>query len=132
MRQKRGRFIVMSVKVLSEVFDKSRTVGNARLILLALADCASEDGACWPSLNKLKKKAGVSKETVRKYLHAFEAINLIELEDRFDERGRRTSNIYKINLEKLGDDSLSRKILNSVIPKSKRREGVGMNPFTVW
>ena len=128
----------MSVKVLSEVFDKSLTSGNARLVLLALADCASEDGACWPSLRKLKKKSGVSEETVRKYLHAFEAIGLISSEERYDVGGRRTSNVYTINLEMLGRDSPEHKTLYSVIPKSKRRgrgryepvqRGVGMNMF---
>ena len=132
MRQKRGRFIVMSVRILSEVFEKSETSGNARLVLIALADCASDDGACWPSLRKIVKMSKVSEETVRKYLHAFEAIGLVKVEERFDGRGRRTSNIYYIKTEKFGSDKLDKKTLYSVIPKSKKHDGVGMNPFIGW
>lgn len=132
MRQKRGRFIVMSVRILSEVFEKSETSGNARLVLIALADCASDEGSCWPSLRKISKMSKVSSETARKYLHAFEAIGLLDVEERFDRKGRRTSNIYNINTDKLGSDKLSKNILHSVIPKSKKHDGVGMNPFTVW
>lgn len=74
----------------------------------------------------------VSQETVRKYLHAFEAIGLIEVEERFDAKGRRTSNVYTIKTEMLGCDELDKDVLNSVIPKSKKRDGVGMNPFIGW
>jgi len=132
MRQQRGLFIVMSVRILSEVFEKSETSGNARLVLIALADCASDDGACWPSIKRIAKMSKVSEQTAKKYLHAFEAIGLIEIEERFDRKGRRTSNIYNINIEQLGADKLSKKILYSVIPKSKKHDGVGVNPFTVW
>lgn len=132
MRQQRGLFIVMSVRILSEVFEKSETSGNARLVLIALADCASDDGACWPSIKRIAKMSKVSEQTARKYLHAFEVIGLIEVEERFDRKGRRTSNIYNINIEQLGADKLSKKILYSVIPKSKKHDGVGVNPFTVW
>lgn len=132
MRQQRGLFIVMSVRILSEVFEKSETSGNARLVLIALADCASDDGACWPSIKRIAKMSKVSEQTARKYLHAFEVIGLIEVEERFDRKGRRTSNIYNINIEQLGADKLNKKILYSVIPKSKKHDGVGVNPFTVW
>lgn len=132
MRQQRGLFIVMSVRILSEVFEKSETSGNARLVLIALADCASDDGACWPSIRRIAKMSKVSEQTAKKYLRAFELIGLIEIEERFDRKGRRTSNIYNINTEQLGADKLSKKILYSVIPKSKKHDGVGVNPFTVW
>lgn len=122
----------MSVRILSEVFEKSETTGNARLVLIVLADCASDEGACWPSLRKIVQMSKVSEETVRKYLRAFEAIGLIEVEERFDAKGRRTSNVYTIKTEMLGCDELDKDVLNSVIPKSKKRDGVGMNPFIWW
>lgn len=122
----------MSVRILSEVFEKSETTGNARLVLIVLADCASDEGTCWPSLRKIVQMSKVSEETVRKYLRAFEAIGLIEVEERFDAKGRRTSNIYTIKTEMLGCDELDKDVLNSVIPKSKKRDGVGMNPFIGW
>lgn len=122
----------MSVRILSEVFEKSETSGNARLVLIALADCASDDGACWPSIRKIGKMSNVAEQTVKKYIRAFKHIGLIESVERFDPRGRRTSNIYHLKTDKLGRDKLNKEILYSSIPKSKKHDGVGVNPFTGW
>ena len=120
----------MSVRIMSEVFEKSRTQGNARLVLLALADSCSDEGVCFPSLKTIARKANISEETTRKFLHAFEKIGLVESEDRFSPVGRRTSNTYKINLNKVGDDELTKDVIYLAIPKSKHRTSDGMNQFT--
>ena len=126
----------MSVKIMSAVFDKSKTEGNARLILLALADCANEEGTCWPSISTISNMANVYEQTTRKYIGAMERIGLLSVEDRFDKNGRRTSNIYKINLEKLGEDTLTREIIQEELYASQRRPWDGgdsntMNHHTV-
>ncbi len=126
----RGRLFTMSVRIMSEVFEKSRTQGNARLVLLALADSCSDEGVCFPSLKTIARKANISEETTRKFLHAFEKIGLVESEDRFSPVGRRTSNTYKINLNKVGDDELTKDVIYLAIPKSKHRTSDGMNQFT--
>jgi len=112
----------MSVKIMSAVFDKSKTEGNARLILLALADCANEEGTCWPSISTISNMANVSVETCKKYLSAMEELKLVEVEDRFDKNGRRTSNIYRINVAKLGDDFLDRELVKNCARPSMRHE----------
>jgi hypothetical protein len=119
----------MSVKIMSDVFENSKTEGNARLVLLCLADCANDEGVCWPSIKTLSRKANISEETTRKFLHVFEKIGLVESEERFNPLGRRTSNTYKINLEKIGDDKLTKDVIYLAIPKSKQRTGDGMNQF---
>ena len=119
----------MSVKIMSDVFENSKTEGNARLVLLCLADCANDEGVCWPSIKTLSRKANISEETTRKFLHVFEKIGLVETEERFNPLGRRTSNTYKINLEKIGDDKLTKDVIYLAIPKSKQRTGDGMNQF---
>ena len=111
----------MSVKIMSDVFQKSKTEGNARLVLLALADCANQEGICYPSLKTIAAMANISEETTRKYLHAFEKIDLIRSEERFTSFGRRTSNNYHINLDKIGDDFLDKEALYSVVHKSRHR-----------
>ena len=115
---------------MSEVFEKSRTQGNARLVLLALSDSCSDEGVCFPSLKTIAKKANISEETTRKFLHAFEKIGLVESEERFSPVGRRTSNTYKINLNKVGNDELTKDVIYLAIPKSKHRTSDGMNQFT--
>lgn len=119
----------MSVKMMNNVFEKSLTTGNARLVLLALADTCSDEGVCFPAIKTLAKKANVSEETTRKFLHAFEKIGLVECEERFNPIGRRTSNTYKLNLDKIGDDELTKDVIYSAIPKSKQRTRDGMNQF---
>ena len=119
----------MSVKMMNNVFERSLTTGNARLVLLALADTCSDEGVCFPSIKTIAKKANVSEETTRKFLHAFEKIGLVECEERFNPVGRRTSNTYKLNLEKIGEDELTKDVIYSSIPKSKHRTSDGMNQF---
>lgn len=120
----------MSVKIMSEVFERSKTQGNARLVLLSLADTCSDEGVCFPSIKTIAKKANISEETTRKFLHAFEKIGLVEAEERFSPVGRRTSNTYKLNLNKVGDDELTKDVIYLAIPKSKHRTSDGMNQFT--
>jgi hypothetical protein len=112
---------------MSAVFDKSKTEGNARLILLALADCANEEGTCWPSISTISNMANVSMETCKKYLSAMEELKLVEVEDRFDKNGRRTSNIYKINVAKLGDDFMDRELVKNCARPSMRHEWSGVS-----
>jgi len=130
----------MSVRIMSEVFERSKTQGNARLVLLSLADTCSDEGVCFPSIKTIAKKANISEETTRKFLHAFEKIGLVEAEERFSPVGRRTSNTYKLNLNKVGDDELTKDVLYSAVHHSRHRskdgfvkrekvEGDGMNQF---
>lgn len=123
-------FLDMSVRIMSEVFERSKTQGNARLVLLSLADTCSDEGVCFPSIKTIAKKANISEETTRKFLHAFEKIGLVEAEERFSPVGRRTSNTYKLNLNKVGDDELTKDVIYLAIPKSKHRTSDGMNQFT--
>jgi hypothetical protein len=111
----------MSVKIMSTVFDKSKTEGNARLVLLALADCANDEGTCWPSISTISSMANINQQTTRKYLWAMESIGLITAEDRKDKIGRRTSNLYKINREKLGEDVITKEDLKGQLYKSQIR-----------
>jgi hypothetical protein len=37
-----------------------------KLVLLALADCANDEGRCWPSASTLARKTGEGERTVRR------------------------------------------------------------------
>ena len=112
---------------MSKVFEKSKTRHGARLVLLALSDNASDEGVCYPSISTIARKAGLSEQVTREYIHAFEKIKLISIADRQDEDGRQTSNLYQIDSSKIGDDEISAELLKSVRPPSRRHvpsEGV--------
>ncbi len=121
---------------MSTVFEKSQTTANARLVLLCLADCANDDGVSWPSIRKLAEKANLSEASTKKYLNSLIEVGVVEKDEQQDYSGRQTSNLYTINIDKIGDDLISREAKLLAYPPSrlKTKEGVtrvdggGVNP----
>lgn len=62
----------MSIKVASHVWEHSQQSGSALLMLLALADHANDDGACWPSIETLARKCRVSERQARRLIRKLE------------------------------------------------------------
>lgn len=54
---------------------------SEKLVLLALADWANDEGHCYPSIAKVARKTGVSERTVQRVLRDAEQANLIEREE---------------------------------------------------
>ncbi len=48
-----------------------------KLVLLALADCANDEGLAWPSVATIAKKSGCNERTVQRNLRALEDAGLI-------------------------------------------------------
>jgi len=109
----------MSIRIMSKVFEQSKTKGAARLVLLALSDNASDEGECYPSIATVARKAAVSEITTREYLHAFEKIGLITIKGRVV-KGAQSSNTYKINADKIGSDDIPAEVLIECRAPSKR------------
>lgn len=62
----------MSVKIMSAIFD-SKTLGpTERLVMLALADHADDQGRCYPSNSRLCERTGLSERAVRQNIRALE------------------------------------------------------------
>jgi hypothetical protein len=121
---------------MSEVFERSKTQGNARLVLLSLADSCNDDASCWPSIRKIAEKANICEPITKKYLNALIQIGVITRDERENQFGRQTSNLYKINVEKIGDDEIPKSVLHQVVSPSRvksvegvtRVSGGGGNP----
>lgn len=62
------------------VWDHSQSRGNARLAMLALADTANDAGICWPSIDTLAHKMGVSESTARRQVQALVMAGELEIE----------------------------------------------------
>ena len=59
----------MSVRCMTWVWDHSTVGGTERLVLLALADCANDEGReCWPSIATLARKCRVDERTVQRVI----------------------------------------------------------------
>jgi Helix-turn-helix domain len=63
----------MSIKVMTEVWESSSTKGGARLVLLALADYANDEGYCHPGVERLALKSALTERNVQFILRELEA-----------------------------------------------------------
>lgn len=84
----------MSVKAMTWVWDHSKSKKNERLVLLAIADCASEDGSnAYPSIAELMRKTGLSERGVQGAIG-----NLVRLGELFvaANAGPRGCNRYRV------------------------------------
>ena len=76
-----------------------------KLVLMALADAADDQGTCWPSVATIAIKVGVSTRTVRRVMQALIGCELLTAEQRYRSDGSCSSNRYRLLLE--GGDNLS-------------------------
>lgn len=71
----------MSIRVMTRVWDHSKASEGALLVLLAIADCAHEDGTgAWPSLAEIGRKARLSERGVRYALRKLEEAGELAIE----------------------------------------------------
>lgn len=84
----------MSVRVSTWVWHETTAAGSDLLVLLALADCANDDGECFPGVEVLVDKTRMSRATVFRRLDALEEGGLLER----IRRGNRQSNVYRIRV----------------------------------
>ena len=95
----------MSVKYINWAFQIEGLNPTKKVILIALADNANDDGQCWPSISKLCKKTGIgTKTTLRSNLKDLVKLGFVSVENRVRSNGSIASNMYtlldgsKINL----------------------------------
>lgn len=55
----------MSIRIMSAVFDSKTLKPTERLVMLALADHADDEGKCYPSIDRLKDRTGLSERAVQ-------------------------------------------------------------------
>lgn len=98
VRVPQGVFVSMSIKIMSAVWDssvktqsdKAKTRHHAKkLVLLALADNANDDGVCWPSIKTLARKCDLSPQGVLNQLEQLVDEGRIEVERSNGKRSNR-------------------------------------------
>lgn len=87
----------MSIKLMSEVFALSLRPAE-KLVLLALADHANDQGDAWPSVETLAKKSSTSSRTVLRILKELESSGWLTRQKRSRKNGSRTSSLYRLAL----------------------------------
>lgn len=83
----------MSFKVTNWAWSRSESRNGARLVMLALADRADDDGRAWPSVDDLAERTKLSPRAVQKAIANLVEIGELEVENG---GGRHRSNRYRI------------------------------------
>lgn len=78
---------------------------NTKLVLMALADHANDDGVCWPGQTRLAAKAEMTTRAVRANLDRLVKSGLVRAEERRRGNGTRTSNLYFLVFDQPEDSS---------------------------
>lgn len=83
----------MSIKVTNWVWARSESRNGARLVMLALADRADDNGFCWPSIEDLAERTRLSPRAVQKGIATLVKDGELKVENG---GGRHRSNRYQI------------------------------------
>jgi hypothetical protein len=91
----------MSVRVMSWVWEQSKSQPTSRLVLLAIADCANDVGAeAYPSMTKLRAKTGLSERAIQGAIQKLVSIGELVVSLNAGPRG---CNRYRVILTPAGD-----------------------------
>lgn len=71
----------MSIKLMSSVWEIETLSATHKLVMLALADWANDDGLCWPSINRLSIKTSLTERGVQKAIRALEDMGLVRRDE---------------------------------------------------
>jgi hypothetical protein len=83
----------VSFKVTNWVWARSESRNGARLVMLALADRADDNGYCWPSIDDLAERTKLSPRAVQKAIAVLAELGELDVENG---GGRHRSNRYRI------------------------------------
>lgn len=72
-----GTGLRMSVRIMTLAWAVDLPAGD-KLVLLALADCANDEGHCWPGLASLSEKTGRCRRSLQESLRALDATGHID------------------------------------------------------
>lgn len=89
----------MSASVVSEVWKHSHAVYKERIMILALADCADDQGVCWPSVAHLAEKCRISESTAKRLIQKLIGRGELKIEKPGGTFGSvRRANTYRVML----------------------------------
>ena len=71
-----------------------------KFVLVVLADAANGENACWPRIATIAGKTGLSKRSVQRALRLLTQRDLITTEQRHRPDGSRSSNRYRLHLDR--------------------------------
>jgi len=94
----------MSIKVSTKVWQSSRHRSGNRLVMLAIADHADDEGKAWPGIPLLARKARLSERHIRRCLNELLMSGELEI---LAEPAPSGGKWYQIRLDLLAPDNVS-------------------------
>lgn len=70
----------MSIKQLNLAWDTECETHTQKLVLIALADNANDDGGCWPSLTNIARRCSLSRQGILDQIADFERLGWLKVE----------------------------------------------------
>ena len=92
----------MSIRAMSWAWEQATTSSGAKLVLLALADHANDDGVCWPGMKRIAEKCGMSSRQVSNHVTGLEECGLISTSRRCRDDHKYSTYLYQLNLASSG------------------------------
>lgn len=88
----------MSIRVMGDVWARSRAKGSALLLLLAIADQARDDGTAWPSVELMSRRIRMSERQVHRLVSHLIALGELRAERQMNPQGRDLVNLYTVRV----------------------------------
>ncbi|MDE1464816.1 DnaT-like ssDNA-binding domain-containing protein [Spartinivicinus poritis] len=88
----------MSVQAIAWAFSLSNLEPNKKIVLLALADNANDQGYCWPAMDTIAEKTSLSRSTVKRHIKSLAELNLLTKFERASASGATTSNHFYLHV----------------------------------
>ena len=85
----------MSIKVMSWVWEQDLPPLD-KIVLMAIADHADDDGYAWPSMKRIAEKCSMEKRTVQRHVEKLQEQQLLKVESRQRHDGSSSSNGYTV------------------------------------
>lgn len=92
----------MSIKALNWAWEQHTASSGQKLVLLALADHANDDGHCWPGMGRIAEKCGMSARQVSNHVSALEACGLLEKTRRMRDDQKYSTYLYHLKFSSSG------------------------------
>lgn len=71
----------MSIRLMTAVWEREDLSATHKLVLLALADWANDEGLCWPSINRLSIKTSMAGRSIQRLIRQLEEMGFIRREE---------------------------------------------------
>jgi len=121
----------MGFKYYDSVWKIEGLPSTAKLVLLAVAECASQiDARCWPSIARLSRMTGLGDKAVRSAINLLVQRKFLEKTERYNSKGR-TSNTLRLKLESVRrtdtDDGAGTTVQS--VPVRRTDEPINLEPI---